>query len=325
MLDLSSVLDWDTSEKALSEYHALVREAPMRSVVISFSPDAAGAILELTNRRNRRIQRYYLQRVLAEMDAGKHRFTGDTIKFDRNGTLIDGQHRLYACVKSGRTWKTHVVFGLEPDTIDVIDSGKRRTAADLLTISGVANGTVLSSGVRWALIFEGSKGFRDEVSPHEILTLVRGRMADMPLYMAGSRHLWVAFKHPPGLMLGLLWTIAQHAPAVPETFVHEWLHGARVGRNETFDVLSNRLRTLAHEGVTLSHKLRAALIVQAFNCWFAGEVASPRTLTWRKDWEFPTLRFTADAPPRSRRRKSVEATVGVAPSSEGDVPRETSA
>jgi hypothetical protein len=35
------------------------------------------------------------------------------------------------------------------------------------------------------------------------------------------------------------------------------------------------------------------MIIQCFNHWNADTVASPRALTWRKEWVFPRLQFDA--------------------------------
>lgn len=99
--------------------------------------------------------------VLAEtMILGDFKENGETIIFDDCGTLIDGQHRMAAIVKSNVTIKCIVVRGVCNTALDTIDIGRSRNAADIISISGSLGETskALASAARLALIFELSKG-----------------------------------------------------------------------------------------------------------------------------------------------------------------------
>lgn len=67
---------------------------------------------------------------------GRHEWliTNQGLAFDFAGRLIDGQHRLHAVIKSGVAVPFLVVF-MDHETMRVIDAGKKRTTADLLTIT----------------------------------------------------------------------------------------------------------------------------------------------------------------------------------------------
>ena len=54
--------------------------------------------------------------------------TGETIKFGTDGLLKDGQHRLYACIRANTPFDTHAIFGINPETFQHIDVGKKLTA-----------------------------------------------------------------------------------------------------------------------------------------------------------------------------------------------------
>lgn len=81
------------------------------------------------------------------MRRGRWRLNGETIKFNRNGDLIDGQHRLTACVESGCSFDVYVVRGLEHDAFDTIDQGKLRTAGDVLARRGEPNYYMLAAAL----------------------------------------------------------------------------------------------------------------------------------------------------------------------------------
>ena len=62
---------------------------------------------------------------------------GDNIRFDTNGVLIDGQHRLLALIKSNTSYHFTIVEGIKPDAMNVIDTGKNRNAIDVFCIEKV--------------------------------------------------------------------------------------------------------------------------------------------------------------------------------------------
>ncbi|MHC4750251.1 MAG: hypothetical protein ACYTFW_10285 [Planctomycetota bacterium] len=88
------------------------------------------------NEHNRRVTRQYQRQLSESMSRGEWKFNGDTIRIDRNGKILDGQHRLLACIESGITMHTIVVTGLDPNVFDTIDVGKRRNFADVLSTGG---------------------------------------------------------------------------------------------------------------------------------------------------------------------------------------------
>lgn len=66
-------------------------------------------------------------------------FTGDPVRFNTLGELIDGQHRLKAITQSGSSELVVVIRGLEPDTFSVFDTGRARSFHDVLTSMGISN------------------------------------------------------------------------------------------------------------------------------------------------------------------------------------------
>lgn len=88
-----------------------------------------------------------------DMKAGSWHLTGDPIKFDKDGILLDGQHRLWACVTSGVEFETAVVFGVDPDARIVIDTGKKRSLGHYLQMTNETQASALAAVVnlcyRW--------------------------------------------------------------------------------------------------------------------------------------------------------------------------------
>lgn len=99
------------------------------------SPDLAREWLEKYNQRNRPLREAVVDRYAEQMKSDEWQETGDTVKFGADGLLYDGQHRLSAVVRSGRTVTLWVVRGLASSAREAIDMGEARRAFDNLAIT----------------------------------------------------------------------------------------------------------------------------------------------------------------------------------------------
>lgn len=107
----------------------------MVTKVMNVTPQMAEAWLE-KNLNNRKIYNTTVQRFIRIIEQGKWELSHQGIAFDTNGKLIDGQHRLWAIVLTGKTVLIQVTFNTAATTRYVIDTGRGRSRADALTISG---------------------------------------------------------------------------------------------------------------------------------------------------------------------------------------------
>ena len=118
----------------------------------------------------RNLRRGIVNAYARDMAAGEWAFTGEPIKFDLTGSLIDGQHRLHALVKSDSTLSLAVFRNIDPSAVHVMDSGARRTAGDALKFQGYKTPTLLASAAGMVLT-EGSTKRRG-LTHSEILGVV---------------------------------------------------------------------------------------------------------------------------------------------------------
>jgi hypothetical protein len=86
-----------------------------------------------------------------DMSAGKWQRNGETIKIATDGTVPDGQHRLWACVKSKTAFTSLVASGVAPEAQDTIDTGIKRRLSDQLSIANEPNAAILAGVTRWSL------------------------------------------------------------------------------------------------------------------------------------------------------------------------------
>mgnify|MGYP006910857298 FL=1 len=95
------------------------------------TPEEAQTILNTRNTVNRPIDKRQVARYAASMKAGAWRINGECLVFAPDGTLLDGQNRLAAVVKAGVSVAFCVWYNVPEDARSSMDSGKKRTAADV--------------------------------------------------------------------------------------------------------------------------------------------------------------------------------------------------
>lgn len=97
-------------------------------------PEQAAAILKLSNAMNpRKIVLEHAMRIAEQIERDQWVPNGEAIIFDSTGSLIDGQHRLSACVLANKPIRSLVVRGVAPEARETIDVIQRaRTVHDIV-------------------------------------------------------------------------------------------------------------------------------------------------------------------------------------------------
>jgi hypothetical protein len=108
------------------------------------------------------------------MYAERWMFTGYPIQFDKQGNLLNGQHRLHAVIKSGKTVSFCIWEGLDASAQDAMDAGRTRNTGQQLTMHGMKHGTTMAAIVRVLLKWEtGSFNTKEVASTGEVLEFIK--------------------------------------------------------------------------------------------------------------------------------------------------------
>lgn len=152
-LTAPSTLTFDLANPRPKELQALVEtfeiatkanpdvgKLPVKTGWNDISPTTAVNLL-LRNRpgANRRIDPATVFYYAKQMANDQWKATGQPSLIDKNGVLQDGQHRLYAGLISGVTFKSFIVTDVEPipNLFAYIDNSRPRTAATALQTAGL--------------------------------------------------------------------------------------------------------------------------------------------------------------------------------------------
>lgn len=109
---------------------------------------AVAAVMLSKNPANRPIKKGHVEAMARDMANGRWQTNGDAIRLNGDGSLIDGQHRLTACVEAGVPFETVVISGLPSNVRATIDGGAKRTHGDRLAMIGIANANTVASITR---------------------------------------------------------------------------------------------------------------------------------------------------------------------------------
>lgn len=169
------------------------------------TPEIASKWL-LRNTGNRHVRQGHLEGLVRTMEGGSWAFNGDSVCFDVEGVLIDGQHRLMAVVRSGVPIWVVVVRGLQAHSQDTIDLGAEREVGDQLQLRGVksarARAAVAGLLVRWEGISPTASTLRSyQATRPEILSRALEDDAELATVAARS---YPHIKAPPSVV-GLAW------------------------------------------------------------------------------------------------------------------------
>ncbi|MBO0813251.1 MAG: hypothetical protein J2P23_14575 [Microlunatus sp.] len=128
----------------------------MRSRVQTITPEKAAEMLE-ANTANRPLSKSIVRTFAEAMKRGDWKVTHQGVAIDTNGVLVDGQHRLAAVIEADMPVEMTVFTQVPADTFDVLDTGKRRNAADVLAIEGEQSTHQLAAMLRSVWLYDNRR------------------------------------------------------------------------------------------------------------------------------------------------------------------------
>jgi hypothetical protein len=141
--------------------------AKIEFAVEKITPSAAKSLLN-ENQTNRPISLGRIQHYANDMKAGNWKVNGEAIVFADTGRLLNGQHRLRAVMMADVPVEMTVVRGVPEDTFSTFDTGRGRSAADVLYIEGVtttpAMAMTMASAAAFALSYKSGTPSRSQGS-----------------------------------------------------------------------------------------------------------------------------------------------------------------
>ena len=255
------------------------------------TPEKAEQMLEC-NTHNRVKRKRHVTNLAGIMTRGEFLFNGETIKFDENGVLQDGQHRLLACIESGVTIESLVVRGLSATVFHTIDRGSKRIDADVLYRAGYSNTKTLAAVLKLVYNDGITNGFRNRVA-HRV-----GLSSDMILELAKAHPklaksveatYFTRLIMPQSIAAFCHYQFFEKDPDLATWFFDKLTTGENINRKHPVHLLRNYL--LQAKGAVHKHKseneIKLAFCRKTWNAHRNG--TKLKTLVLKKNEAFPEV------------------------------------
>ncbi len=219
------------------------------------------------NTTNRPLSQPWINRLAAIILDGKWQVNGDTVRFNGDGTLVDGQHRLHAVLVANKPVESYVVRDVPQEAFDTIDQGHKRTNADVLARRGEKHYVCLAAAA--ARVWQYENRFRfGSLSPRpDQLDAVLAKHPKLRLAVELAISLRPRILSPSDLAFFLYWTRRLHGEIVADPF---WISvatadGLRSGTPAY--ALYKRLMDSTQAVAKLPREIRLGICIKAFNAY----------------------------------------------------------
>lgn len=132
---------------------------------VAVDPDTAARWLE-GNKVNRNLREGKVIQYAKDMAADRWMLSNDAIAFAPDGTLLNGQHRLHAVIRSGKTIVFLVIRNMPPESMTAMDCVIPRSAGDALKFAGEHQASALAAAAKLCLLWSDGRIYKDNKLQH---------------------------------------------------------------------------------------------------------------------------------------------------------------
>jgi len=256
---------------------------------ILLTPAMAERLL-IGNTKNRAVIKSYLKNMEQVLLRNEWRFNGEPIIVSSTGRVLDGQHRLMACVSTGISIDTILVRGVDESVFPTLDRGISRTVGNVLSIDGIENYNSVAAALKTfhgfcstrGQVYDGggwTGGFSASVA-RELLVKHEGIKASVRKSL-GCNH----YKSK-SLLAGLHYILSLSDAAIADDLLEVLISGAS-DKDRPFNVLREHFIYTRMNRISMGNRSAAAKTIRAFNAEVTGEWI--KKVQWKPDGQFPRV------------------------------------
>lgn len=265
--------------------------------IVRVSPDMARTILE-GNTANRAMRPSVVDHYARMMREGQWQLNGESISIAPDGSLLNGQHRLHAVIKSGVEVDMVIVTNVQHEAFSTYDKQASRTTSDALKIAGVVNYTTTASmvgiikEVRMALISGtyAPLGKSNRMSDAEVIQFVRQHNDAVDRASSIGCKTWGALGKgavSPAVAAAMYYLFSELNRGDADVFFARLIDGAGLVHDSPILTLRNRLLGRL-QGKSKSG--RGELTGWFIRAWSSYRAGSPLRLVKVVEKKYPTLK-----------------------------------
>ena len=300
-----NIVPLDRDNRLIDRIKALIANPPEGSVVLEITPYVARWIIEvelgnLRGTHNRKQKESAIERYAADMRSpGGWLLNGSTIVFTDQGLLGDGQNRLIACIRAGKPFKSHVIFGVPHVFFYSMDQGRVRGPADILHIEGVANAPMVYPAVRWCeLLDRNIVKSRQTYTGPQILELYRTKHKGVEDFIKEAKDVLRTNEHQAvSEVMAALYTFTKIDADLAAKLFQHWSSCTYPGQFRALSLLQQELAYIAtgsksgsrKQKVRINDVVRVAMIINTWNIIRTGVKPRLAIIRWDFGKPFPKI------------------------------------
>lgn len=252
----------------------------LKITIEEITPQVAAKMLE-GNRDNRPVAKTRVATYAHDIERGRWRLTGDPIKV--NGSdLIDGQHRLLACLMADKPFTTAVARGVSLAAHAAIDTGMTRTLAHELRWQSEKHYAVLASAINlgWQYDNETTGKVVASRADHLAWLAANGSVRESIAACMAMRTK-VPGLHATSFCVTHFLITREHTRDLADRFAENVAAGTDYADGDPALALRTYAATVAASRLTRPSGLEwLAVTIKAANAWIEGRPV--KTLRWRR-------------------------------------------
>ena len=227
---------------------------------------------------NQKVSQGHVDYLAGAMKSGEWiEAAGDPIRFNDQGELIDGQHRLWAIIETGLSFFFTVTRGLPVEAMGVLDTGRSRSLKAFLEIakesySGVLSAVIYNLNEYWNT-GEIAKGWSQRLSTRKAFVILQDHagvrdsiVKTLPVQHAlhGGHGRWATMHY----ILGVI----DYEDA--DAFFEKLATGDSIASNSPIAILRGRMLDVRYSNrQKMAQRDFSALVFKAWNMYRTGETS----------------------------------------------------
>lgn len=272
--------------------HFIGRHEGVRFEIWSITPELAARMLERVHNRPRRVPR--VAKYSRVMRRGGWRLNYEWIGIDEEGYIIEGQHRLQACIEADVPFVALVLIGVPRALFPSLGTPLPRGGADITALRGIANYTQVAAALVYVYRAERgmplyTSGIGSRPENDEVMELL-DRHPKITDSVSAARRCARIFPSV-GMLTYLHYEFSKRDPVLADKFIEKLASGLNMSEGDPVHVLRETLRNDQKSTRKMSHKYLLAITIKAWNYARAGRRA-PKFLRWSEgaNESFPTIK-----------------------------------
>ena len=267
----------------------------------TITPARAGRILEDNNIRNRNFRDSRIVHLAEIILRDEWKLSPDAIAFDVDGVLLNGQHRLAACVLADKPIEVVILRNIPRENQDIMDDTLSRRLGDALTLRGETDVHRLGAGIGWysRIVYAEMRGtphYADNAKRPSIpqLLTVFDENQGLRDCLSKSAPVMRALKLRPGPLLGTYYRLTLVDMHHTEVFFESLRSGADLSEGSPILALRRYCEEELHRGRGRSRNPDfrwVAITMKAWNAWRENRPVKVLSFIWgplqREGWPVP--------------------------------------